>query len=178
MRRLATLLALVFLLPALAQDSAFKFSKTPGGLTLKDYDSKTATHLFEGKVVVTGTLIFEFDMASPTHANGEVNFAKFIPDASSLPKLPAVVSGAFATPIRYVSLEPADLALRDAFGVEEAKRVSHGAQSNVSTRVKVTIHTFRTSIECDDRTYWASIAPNDVVPLGSLVAANEVPNGC
>ena len=178
MRLLATLLTLAVVLPALAQDQAIRFSKTSGGLTLKSYDAETSTHLFEGKVVVTGTIVFQLDMASPTQASGDVNFAKFIPDASSVRKLPAVVSGAFAGPIRYVSLEPADVALRDALGADEAKRVSHGTQSSVSARVKVLIHTYRTGIECDARTYWATIDPKDVAPLGTLVAAAEAPSGC
>jgi hypothetical protein len=178
MKRLATLLALGLVVPALAQDHGVTFSHPSKGLRLATYDEKTATHLFQGMVVVTGTVVFEFDMSSPSQASGDVNFAKFIPDASSIRKLPAVVSGTFAGPIRYVSLEPAELALKGALGIEGAARASHGTKPSLSARVKVTIRTYRTGIECDARAYWATIEPNDVVPMHETVLDAKAPNGC
>jgi hypothetical protein len=178
MKRLATLLALGLAVPALAQDHGVTFSNLSKGLRLASYDAKTATHQFQGKVVVTGTVVFEFDMSSPSQASGDVNFAKFIPDASSIRKLPVVVSGTFAGPIRYVSLEPADLALKSALGTEEAARASHGTKPSLSARVKVTIRTYRTGVECDARTYWATIEPNDVVPMQEMVVSAKAPDGC
>jgi hypothetical protein len=178
MKRLATLLALGLAVPALAQDHGFTFSNPSKGLRLASYDAKTGTHLFQGKVVVTGTVVFEFDMSSPSQASGDVNFAKFIPDTSTFRKLPVVTSGTFAGPIRYVSLEPADVALKSALGTEEAVRASHGNKPSLSARVKVTIRTFRTDVECGARIYWATIEPNDLVPLQEMVVSAKAPDGC
>jgi hypothetical protein len=178
MKRLPVLLALGLVVPALAQDHGVTFSNSSKELRLASYDAKTATHLFQGKVVVTGTVVFQFDMSSPSQANGDVTFAKLIPDASSIRKLPVVISGTFAGPIRYVSLEPADLALKGALGVEEAVRASHGTKPTLSARVKVTIRTFRTGVECEARSYWATIEPTDVVPTQEMVVNAAAPNGC
>jgi hypothetical protein len=126
-------------------------------------------------------LFIEFDMATPERADG-VNFAKFVPDAPSASRLPAVVAGFYLGPVRYVLLEPAQAALEAAFGKGEATRLSHGRETFVSKAVKVVLHNYTASVECDARDYFSSAATVEPANVEQVALAStnqaEVPHGC
>jgi hypothetical protein len=128
-RRILLLLLCAVATIATAQGKTVTLSKYNLALKLMSFDAARSTAQFSGTIEVTGTLVVEFDMDAPGRANGEVNFARFFPDAESLHRLPAVVAGYYAAPIRYVSLEPAPTALEAGFGRTEAARLSHGSEA-------------------------------------------------
>src|SRR5690348_6417994 len=109
-------------------------------------------------VTATGTMYFELDMVAEESPDADgVNFAFFVPDASSLSKFPAVTSGEYAAPVRHISFEPADQALVAAVGASSAQRILHGGQPIIAMPVTVTLRNFRSKIECDSRNYYATL---------------------
>jgi hypothetical protein len=181
MKRFALLLAVLVTTTALAQDQSVTFSKFSTELKLTSFDQQTSTAQFSGNLTVTGTLFIEFDMATPERADG-VNFAKFVPDAPSASRLPAVVAGFYPGPVRYVSLEPAQDALEAAFGKNEAIRLADGREHFVSKAVTIVFHNYTASVECDSRDYVSKAAT--VIPANAEQVATtatgqaEVPHGC
>jgi len=180
MRCLALFLA-VLATTALAQDQSVTFSKFSTKLKLTSFDQRTSTAQFIGSINVTGTLFVEFDMGASGHADG-VNFAKFVPDAQSVPRLPAVVAGFHPGPVRYVSLEPAQAALEAAFGKDEATRLARGREPFVSKAVRVIFHNYTASVECDSRDYYSSavtVKPANVEQIAkTAIDQLAVPRGC
>lgn len=128
-------------------------------------------------VTATGTLYFEFDMTAETKADG-VNFAKFVPDEKSLLLFRAVTTGPYASPVRYVSFEPADRVLEKTLGKAEAEHVSHGTQSQIQLPVTVRFKRFRTEIECDSRVYYADLVSVTSSELYTVASNDSVPSGC
>jgi hypothetical protein len=181
MRRLALFIAVLVTTTALAQDQSVAFSNFSTALKLISFDQKTSTAHFSGNITVTGTLFIEFDMAAPERADG-VNFAKFVPDAPSASRLPAVLAGFYPGAVRYVSLEPAQAALEAGFGKEEAMRLAHGREPFLSKAVRVILHNDPASVECDSRDYVSSeatVEPADVEQVAMGVTGQvEVPHGC
>jgi hypothetical protein len=139
-----------------------------------DYDYK-----FEGLVTLRGTLFIHFDMAAPDRAGGEVNFARFAPDAQSVKLLPAVVGGKFPAPIRYINLEPPGVAFEAAFGKVRAAELAYGSAPIVQTEVVVTLRNFGAEVACDSRVYFATIELSDVKPSNVEPPLSSAPaHGC
>ncbi|MGH8750825.1 MAG: hypothetical protein ACREUV_03845 [Burkholderiales bacterium] len=178
MYRLSAFLLSVVAMACFAEDHSITFSKYSPKLKLVSLDREKSVARFRGVVALTGTLFIGFDMAEPNLANGEVNFAKFVPDATSIVRLPAVVAGFYPSQVKYVLLEPSDSALEAVFGKKEAARLSHGTEHYVSRRVKVLIRNYTTSVECDSRGYSSNFI--SIEPLVNQQAAiiGGAPSGC
>jgi hypothetical protein len=116
-------------------------------------------------------------MASETRADG-VNFAKFVPDAKSRSLFHAVTAGPYAAPVRYISFEPAEQVLEKALGKSEAKRLSHGSQSQIKIPVKIQFRKFRTEVERDSRVYFADLVAVTSLEHFQIASNGSVPNGC
>ncbi len=127
-------------------------------------------------ITATGTIYFEFDMASEARADG-VNFAKFIPDAESRSVFDAVAD-AYATPFRYVSFEPADRVLEKTLGKSEAEHISHGSQNRIAIRVRVQLKNLRPEIECDSRVDYADLVSVNSLEHFQIATNGSVPDGC
>ena len=163
----------------LAADQPNTFSKFSGALTASRSNAEDSTSVFLGHATLVGTLYVEFDMESSGRANGQVNFAKFVPDRSYAGILPAVVGGAYPGPVNHVNLKPADVAFVAAFGEKTAADLARGTKHVVSARVQVSLSNFNTAIECDSRVYFASIKSTDIDRI-NLVASSQdsVLHGC
>ena len=128
-------------------------------------------------VTATGTFYFEMDMGSEAKAV-DVNFAFFVPDAASLSKFPAVTSGQYAAPVRYISFEPASKALEAVVGKETAHRLSRGDMPVIKIPVTLTLRNFRSEIECDSRVYYATLVSVKSWHQFYAVTSKEMPGGC
>jgi len=162
---------------AVAEDRAMKFSKYSSDFRLMSYDERESRAEFRGSITVHGVLYFQFDDRGDGRMDG-VNFARFVPDRASFALLPSVIAGPFAAPIKYISLEPAELMLEQAVGADEAMRLSHGTASEIRRVVRVTIRRYTASIECDSRAYWSTdsvVAPS---PMQHDVSIGDAPIGC
>ena len=116
-------------------------------------------------------------MASGTKADG-VNFAKFVPDEKSLSLFRAVATGPYASPVRYISIEPADRVLEKTLGKSEAEHVSHGIKSQIQIPVTMRLKRFRTEIECDSRVYYADLVTVTSGEHYTEAGSDSVPSGC
>lgn len=162
---------------ASAQEHSVTFSTYSHTLKLQSIDEKRSTAVFGGSVTATGTLFFEFDEGDAGTMVG-VNFAKFVPDRDSLHLLPSVIKGYYPGPVRYVLLEPADAVLIAAVGADEATRLSHGTVRSTSLSVKVIMSKYTASVDCDARSYFASVVAVERlrdVQVGTLM---DPPHGC
>jgi|SRR5690242_4135908 len=129
----------------------------------------------KGTIRATGTIYFELDMGD-TGADG-VNFAKFVPDAISLPQFPAVTSGNYAAPVRSISLEPADKVLVAVVGPESARKILSGNNPIIAVPVRLTLRNFGSQVECDARVYYATLV--SAASQQYMVATSEnMPYGC
>jgi hypothetical protein len=157
------------------------FSNYASGLRLASYDQATGAFTFSGNMMLTGTLFVEFDESEPNQGDGFVNFEKFVPDKGYLSELPAVVSGPYAEPVTFLSLDATDTQLAAVFGGQrQFARLSHGRPSTVSRRVRVVLSDYTTEVECDSREYEAhvlSISMGQEVGSSGEVTA-EAPSGC
>lgn len=93
-------------------------------------------------------MYFTFDSASETTVDG-VLFARFVPDATSMKRFPAVKSGPYPGAVRYISLEPAEAVLDATLGKVEADRLSHGTEREIEVRVEVVLANYKPTVECD-----------------------------
>ena len=176
MRILAILLSLV---PALsfAQQQPVSFSVYSPTLKLESVAPDGLIAKFLGTVTVTGVVYFEFDQGDSGHMVG-VNFAKFVPDTGSISLLPSIIAGYFPAPVKYVLLEPAEAALEGAYGPARAQRIAHGSVHTTRKRVRVLMHNYTASVECDAREYMSTdsvVTPLESVRITSLSA---VLGGC
>src|SRR5262249_30130854 len=153
------LIGLVSIASAAEPDAkSVAFSAYSPAFQLVDYNEQTHTHRFRGTIKLPGTLFLGFDMDAPDRANGEIIFQKFVPDPESAPKLPAVIRGFYAGPVRYVSVDAPLRQLVALFGGEkEFTRVSHGTTHELSRRAVVVLRDYSASIECDSRSYSAHV---------------------
>ena len=182
MKRTAILLFWLVIAPIPAYGSnpiAVVFSKHSPALKLASFDNQTDAYRFKGTIALTGTIYLEFDMATSTMANGYVTFEKFVPKKSELSKLPAVISGPYASPVNYVSLDATNNQLAAVFESKEAfARISHGSAHSVSRPVRVLLNNYSTSVECDARGYSAHVV--SIAPVSELAytPSGTVPAGC
>jgi hypothetical protein len=162
-----------------ADGSSVTFSKYSPEIQLVAYNEQTHTHKFSGTIKLMGTLFLEFDLDAPDRANGEINFQKFVPDAESAAKLPAVVDGFYPGAVRYISLDtPLDQLVALFGGKQEFVRISHGASRAVGKRVVVVVREYIATIECDSRAYGAHVVSVTALKELQRFATREAPHGC
>jgi hypothetical protein len=131
----------------------------------------------EAPIAATGTLYLTFDIGMGNHTEG-VLFGRFVPDASSLPHFPAVTSGEYPGPVRYISFRPTKRVLEVVVGATEAARLAHDRERIVQIPVRLVLTHYKAVVECDARTYHATLV--SVKPLGSyqVVSHDSAPIGC
>jgi len=179
MRRVLAMLMLCSASCLYAADTPLVWSPYSRGLKLVSYNSAESRAEFSGLVTLRGRLFVEFDMETPTQASGGVNFARFVPDAKSLRLLPVVKAGQYAAPLKYVELEPAQVAFEAAVGAKRANLLSHGHNDTISMPIQITLRKYTVSIECDARAYWAQVEARDIHPAEAMAtAARNAPHGC
>ncbi len=66
--------------------------------------------------------------------------------------------------MRFVALEPAEVALEAAFGKQKASELAHGKAQFVQAAVVVTLRNFTAEVACDSRSYFAQIELSDLKP--------------
>jgi hypothetical protein len=176
-RFLAFLMLLFFTSAAFPVDRSVKFSSYDPALTLNSFDNENSTAKFAGKLRITGTLFFEFDQSEPGQAV-VINFAKFVPDASSLVRLPTVIAGFYPGPVKYISLAPANAALEAIYGKVEAERLKHGKEVEIRVAATLELRDYTVSVDCDSRTYWSR--QYTVTRLNNIVVSSnqQLPHGC
>ena len=132
----------------------------------------------EVTVTASGTFYFELDGASETGPFDDVNCAFFVPEAKSLSQFPAVTSGEYASPVRYISFESAGQVFETVVGHANARRIYHGSKPIIQVSVTLKARHFRSEVECDSRVYYATLV--SVMTWHPYYAAtpSEVPHGC
>ena len=128
-------------------------------------------------ITATGMLFIEFDVGEGNRMEG-VNFAKFVPDAKSQRLFPAVTSGKYAAPVRYISFEPAEQVLAAVVGADEAARLSHGTDSVIQIPVEIVLKNYRSEVECDAREYYATLISAKQLGAYTVVTPDALPDGC
>jgi len=125
----------------------------------------------------TGTLYLTFDVGMGNHAEG-VLFGRFVPDRDSLPHFPAVTSGTYPGPVTYITFKPTEQMLETLLGAAEAARLSQDRARIVRVPVTVVLKDYKPVVECDARSYHATVV--SVKPLGHFQAASrdDAPIGC
>ncbi|WP_417762995.1 hypothetical protein [Shewanella sp.] len=139
-----------------AEDVAFSDYDSP--LSLQQKDVANDHYHFSGIVSLTGELHITLDMATPTQANGDIIAMQFIPDSDQRQKLPEVVKGPYSAPAKAIAIQLTDKQLYDVFGSERQwQQLSHGRDNVVRQRVSVMLQDFDVSVECDSRSYAATL---------------------
>lgn len=182
MKQTAVLLLVLLTSVAVAHTphrTAVKFSGHTPSLTRASFDAHTGTYMFAGSVSLTGTLFVEFDMGGPHQALGNITFEKFVPDKAQRARLPAVIAGPFANPVKFLSLDATRQQLAAVFGGKQAfERISHGRTHSVSRRVQVQLDHYATLVECDARSYRAHVVSITPTPASRTVSGHSPPAGC
>ena len=128
-------------------------------------------------ISATGTLYLTFDIGMGNGTEG-VLLGRFVPDANSLAKFPAVTDGQYPGPVSYITVRPTTHVLELLVGAEEATRLSHDTFRIVQVPVQVQLSRFRAIVQCDARAYRATLV--SAKPLGSYRVAtrDSAPIGC
>jgi hypothetical protein len=132
----------------------------------------------EVTIIASGTFYFELDGASEKGPFESVNFAFFVPEAKSLSKFPAVTSGDFASPVKYISFEPADEVFETVVGRTNARRILRGSQPIIQVPVTLKAHDFGSEIECDSRVYHATLVSAKTWRPYYAATLSDFPHGC
>lgn len=168
---------LIFSSSAFPEDRSVKFSPYDPALKLKSFDDKDSTAQFAGKMRITGTLFFEFDSSESGEAV-DINFAKFVPDAASLKRLPTVVAGFYPGSVKFISLEPASAVLEAVYGKEKAERLKHGKELEVKTAASLELKDYTVAVECDSRVYWSRHFTVSRLKNVVIASNQKLPYGC
>ena len=125
----------------------------------------------------SGTLYLTYDIGMGNGTEG-VLIARFVPDAASLPHFPAVTTGEYPGPVSYISLMPTRQVLEAVVGTDEAARLMRDPMRIVQIPAQVVLQNYQAVVECDARTYNATLA--SVKPLGPYQVATRAnaPIGC
>jgi hypothetical protein len=128
-------------------------------------------------IAATGTLYVTFDIGMGNHTEG-VLIARFVPDAKSLADFPAVTSGQYSGPVKYISFEPPEQVLKAVLGPDEMARLSHDRQRIIQIPVALALKNYKAVVECDSRAYHATLI--SIKPLGEyqIASRNTAPIGC
>jgi hypothetical protein len=156
MKSLFFAIACMLLAPAVRADDQMLFSRYSTQFALRSYDEKTSTAYFDGQITMTGELQFSFD-APGSGKSGELLWTTFVPDPKARILLPQVIGGKLPAPIKQLLLRSQDDVLSMAFGPARAAEFLHGSHATVTRRATVTLTDFWTSVECDHRSYGATI---------------------
>ncbi len=179
MKRLAVLILGTLSAFALAADDlSVTFSRYDHAFRFVGFEAEHGTYRFRGAFELTGTLVADFDASAPDRASGDINFLTFVPDAQFLPRMPAVIKGFYAAPVRELDVEPQDLAYTAAFGKAEGERLSHGTSLTASKRITLTIRDYATFVECDSRRYSVTVAAADIAALEPGRTGGPEAGGC
>src|SRR3974390_3318983 len=111
-------------------------------------------------ISATGTLYLTFDIGMGNGLEGTL-VARFVPDAKSLSKFPAVTSGQYPGPVKYITLKPTTRVLERLVGAYEAARLSHDRERIVELPVRIELKHYEAVIECDARAYRATLVSVD-----------------
>jgi hypothetical protein len=128
-------------------------------------------------ISATGTLYLTFDIGMGNHTEG-VLMGRFVPDASSLGKFPAMNASDYPGSVSYITVRPSTKVLKAVVGAEEAARLSHDRMRIVQVPVQIVLGHYAPVVECDARTYRATLV--SVKPIGKLQVAkrDDAPIGC
>jgi hypothetical protein len=128
-------------------------------------------------VSATGMLFVTFDVGMGNHTEG-VLIGRFVPDAKSLGRLPTVTTGEYPGPVKYISFELSGQALKALVGPAEAARLSHDWRRIVQVPVAAELKDYKAVVECDSRSYHATVA--SIKPLGEyrIASRDAAPIGC
>lgn len=124
-----------------------------------------------------GTMHFIFDQATDTTFDG-VLFARFVPDTKSTKQFKAVKSGDHPSPVRYISLEPAETVLKLTVGDKEAERLSKGTVREVKIPVVVWLDKYHATVECDSRAYYANLVSVKAFDMPKIASNSKASYGC
>lgn len=135
---------------------------------------------FVGSVRLTGTLVVEFDrlpdMTEDRDTEGE---AFFLPDETSLLKLPAAIGTFYPRPINFISLDKKPrVLLLPLVGRGKTDDILNGSMARYELPAALTIKSFSSWVECDHRSYTAEVA--SIKPLRPDLVAGAKPSliGC
>jgi hypothetical protein len=131
----------------------------------------------QAAISATGTLYLTFDIGMGNGLEG-VLLGRFVPDANSLAKFPAVTGGQYPGPVSYITLRPTIHVLELLVGADEATRLSHDRLRIVQVPVQIQLSHYKAIVECDARAYRATLV--SAKPLGSYRVAtrDSAPIGC
>lgn len=178
MKRFFLFLSLIaFTSFVLAADRELKFSDYDSALKLVSIDQHESIAKFEGHLIVTGTIFFEFDSSDGVHAV-DILFAKFVPDTASMQNLPIVIAGYYPGPLRFISLEPANAALEAIYGKEKAVTLRHGDKLEIHSAASLELMNYTTEIECDSRSYWSNGFKLTRLEAPVVAGTQLSPRGC
>ena len=153
----------IFAFQSYASEPAI-FSKYSKALTLVEQNPELYRYRFNGPITIRGLLVIQLDMASPTQASGDIINIRIIPTPLARSKLPAIIHGRYTSSIDAIFIHLSDFQLNELFaGKENWQRLSHGTEILIKQPVEVTLNDFSTSVECDSRTYTATI--NTIAPI-------------
>jgi hypothetical protein len=155
------------------------FSKYDGAFTLDSVDKESHVIHFKGTMALTGMLWVRFDANEEQRANGDILWSRFVPDEPFRARLPQVVDGYYPGKLTSLSVGPSDELLVAAFGADDAKKLATGKNLEVSQRVRLVLTGISTSVECDQRGYFATVDLLDVTPLQLTAGVvPQSPGGC
>ncbi len=150
-----------FILAALSCDAYAShkeevFSNYHPNFEIASTDNQYHTTYFEGSIEVSGELVFTLDMLS------EDSFVTILaihlkPDENYLQNFPAVNDGYKPREVLKIELFNIEKISRMVFN-KTPEEVARGSQSRfLSVRGKFLIGSYATTIECDNRLYWAHL---------------------
>ena len=154
MRHIAFVLLCAVAVATVVADDALLWSHYGPELKLASVDSKQHSAKFTGQVTISGELVFTFE---GNGTEGDLLWAKLIPDPSEIGRLPQVIGGFYPAPLHDIWIRSADRVLVMAFGETKALYYSRGASRYVSRSVTVILKDYASSVECDHRGYLATI---------------------
>jgi hypothetical protein len=139
--------------------------------------SEAAASPPDASISATGAIYLTYDIGIEGFEG--VLSGRFVPDASSLPNFPAVTTGESPGPVTYITIRRLTTkVLESLVGTDEAARLSHDRMRIVKVPVRVVLKHYKGVVECDARTYRASLV--SVRPLGSpeVASRDNSPIGC
>jgi hypothetical protein len=125
----------------------------------------------------TGALYLTYDVGMSQDLQG-VLVGRFVPDAGSLPRFPAVTTGRYPGPVSYITLRPTTQDLETLVGTDETDLLSHDTLRIVKIPVRIVLNHYEAVVECDARSYRATLVSVKRLGNAEVVTRDASPIGC
>lgn len=145
MRKVIAGLLFAFLgLPAMAEEPLV-WSHYTAPLKLERVDPDNNLASFTGEFTVSGNLVFVFE---GDHQEADLMWVVLVPDPGERGRLPQVVAGKFAAPLRDLWILPPEEVLLRLPGIMEAARAEDGLRRYVTRHATLRLKDYTTLAEC------------------------------